>query len=92
VLFEYLFLSFSPDFSLADVSSWEPVMPRSISGSVMQLMRVANVGGGGLRAEVVTYEMEKKSELQIVQKHAVFFQGYVELAGVDANELTCSHM
>jgi hypothetical protein len=45
-----------------------------------------------LRAEVVTYEMEKKSELQIVQKHAVFFQGYVELAGVDANELTCSHM
>jgi len=26
----------------------KPVMPRSISGLVMQLMRVANVGGGGL--------------------------------------------
>ena len=33
-------------FSLADVRSWKPVMPRSISGLVMQLMRVANVGGG----------------------------------------------
>ena len=27
-------------------------MPRSISGLVIQLMRVANVGGGGFRAEV----------------------------------------
>ena len=34
-------------------------MPRSISGLVMQLMRVANVGGGGLRAEVT-------SEIKIV--------------------------
>ena len=44
-------------FSLADVRSWKPVMPRSISGFVMQLMRVTNVGGGGLRAEV-TSELE----------------------------------
>jgi len=44
----YLFLSCFPEtmyFSLADVRSWKPVMPRSISGLVMQLMRVANVGG-----------------------------------------------
>ena len=34
-------------FSLADVRSWKPVMPRSISSLVIQLMRVANVGGGG---------------------------------------------
>ena len=34
--------------SLADVRSWKPVMPRSIRGLVMQLMRVAKVGGGGL--------------------------------------------
>jgi len=34
-------------------------MPRSISGLIMQLMRVANVGGGGLRAEVT-------SELEII--------------------------
>jgi hypothetical protein len=34
-------------------------MPRSISGFVMQLMRVTNVGGGGFRAEVT-------SELEIV--------------------------
>ena len=48
-------------FLLADVRSWEPVMPRSISGLVMQLMRVANVvGGGGLRAEV-TSEMSLRS-------------------------------
>jgi len=33
-------------FSLADVRSWKPVMPRSISG--LEMMRVANVGGGGL--------------------------------------------
>ena len=33
-------------FSLADMSSWKPVMPRSISCLVMQSMRVANVGGG----------------------------------------------
>jgi hypothetical protein len=46
-------------FSLADVRSWKLVMPRSISGLVMQLMRVANVGGGGFRAEVT-------SELEIV--------------------------
>ena len=39
-------------FLLADVRSWEPVMPRSISGLVMQFMRVANVGRGGFRAEV----------------------------------------
>ena len=45
-------------FPLADVRSWKPVMPRSISGLVMQLMRV-NAGGGGLRAEVT-------SELEIV--------------------------
>ena len=44
-------------FSSADVRSWKPVMPRSISGLVMQLMRVVNVGGGGLRAEV-TSELE----------------------------------
>ena len=44
-------------FLLADVRSWKPVMPRSISGLVMQLMRVANVGGGGFRAEV-TSELE----------------------------------
>ena len=58
----YLFLSCFPEtmsFSLADVRSWKPVMPRSISGLVMQLMRVANVGGGGFRAEVT-------SELEIV--------------------------
>jgi len=57
-----LFLSCSPEtmyFSLADVRSWKPVMPRSISGLVMQLMRVASVKGGGLRAEVT-------SELEIV--------------------------
>ena len=41
-------------FSLADVRSWKPVMPRSISGLVMQLMRVVNVGGGGFRAEVTS--------------------------------------
>ena len=67
----YLFLSWFPEtiyFSLADVRSWKPVMPRSISGLVMQLMRVANVGGGGLRAEVT-------SELEIVYKYAVSFQG-----------------
>ena len=46
-------------FWLADVRSWKPVMPRSISGLVMQLMRVANVGRGGFRAEVT-------SELEIV--------------------------
>ena len=40
VVFEY--------FSLADVRSWKPVMPRSISALVMQLMRVASAGGGGL--------------------------------------------
>jgi hypothetical protein len=43
----YLFLSCFPEtmyFSLADVRSWKPVMPRSISGLVM--MGVANVGGG----------------------------------------------
>ena len=58
----YLFLSCFPEtmyFSLADVRSWKPVMPRSISGLVMQLMRVVNVGRGGLRAEVT-------SELEIV--------------------------
>jgi len=33
-------------FSLADVRSWKPAMPRSISGLVVQLMRVANAGGG----------------------------------------------
>ena len=43
-------------FSLADLRSWKPVMPRSISGLVM---RVANVGGGGFRAEMT-------SELQVV--------------------------
>ena len=55
----YLFLSCFPEtmyFSLADVRSWKPVMPRSISDLVM---RVAIVGGGGLRAEVT-------SELEIV--------------------------
>ena len=41
-------------FLLADVRSWEPVMPRSISGLVMQFMRVANVGRGGFRAEVTS--------------------------------------
>ena len=46
-------------FLLANVSSWKPDMPRSISGLVMQLMRVANVGRGGFRAEVT-------SELEIV--------------------------
>jgi hypothetical protein len=58
----YLFVSCFPEtmyFSLADARSWKPVMPRSISGLVIQLMRVANVGGGGLRAEVT-------SELEIV--------------------------
>jgi hypothetical protein len=44
----YLFLSCFPVFSLADVRSWKPVMPRSISGLVMQSTRVANVGGGGV--------------------------------------------
>jgi hypothetical protein len=55
----YLFLSCFPEamyFPLADVRSWQPVMPRSISGLVMQLMRV-NAGGGGLRAEV-SYEVD----------------------------------
>ena len=45
----YLFFSCFPETmhcSLADVSSWRPVMPRSINGLVMQFMRVANVGGG----------------------------------------------
>ena len=45
----YLILSCFPEtmyFSLADVRSWKLVMPRSISGLVMQLMRVVNVGGG----------------------------------------------
>ena len=58
----YMFLSCFPETMyslLADVRSWKPVMPRSISGLVMQLMRVANVGGGGLRAEVT-------SELEII--------------------------
>ena len=53
----YLFLSCFPETmycSLADVSSWRPIMPRSISGLVMQLMRVAHVGGGGFRAEVTS--------------------------------------
>ena len=53
----YLFLSCFPETmysSLADVRSWKPVMPRSISGLVMQLMRVASVSwGGGFRAVVV---------------------------------------
>ena len=52
-------------FSLADVRSWKPVMPRSISGLVMQLMRVANVGGGGLRAEV-TSEMGLRSSINML--------------------------
>jgi len=67
----YLFLSCFPEtmyFPLADVRSWKPVMPRSISGLVMQLMRVASVGGGGFRVEV-------SSELEIVKKRAVSFQG-----------------
>ena len=67
----YLFLSCFPEamyFPLADVRSWQPVMPRSISGLVMQLMRVASVGGGGFRVEV-------SSELEIVKKRAVSFQG-----------------
>jgi hypothetical protein len=33
-------------FLLADVRSWKPVMPRPISGLVLQFMRVANVRGG----------------------------------------------
>jgi len=41
-------------------------MPRSISGLVMQLMRVANVGGGDFRAEVTS---------EIVHYYAVSFQG-----------------
>ena len=52
-------------FSLANEGSWKPVMPRSISDLVM---RVAIVGGGGVRAEVT-------SELEIVKKRAVSFQG-----------------
>ena len=32
---------------LAGVRSWKPGMPMSIGGLVMQLMRVASVGGGG---------------------------------------------
>ena len=58
----YLFLSYFSEtvyFPLADVRSWKPVMARSISGLEMQLMRVASVKGGGLRAEVT-------SELEIV--------------------------
>ena len=61
----YLFLSCLPEtmyFSLADVRSWKPVMPRSISGLVMQLMRVVNVGRGGLRVEV-TPEMTPEFEI-----------------------------
>ena len=53
------FLSCFPEtmyFSLPDVRSWNPIMPRSISGLVM---RVASVGGGGFRAEMT-------SELQVV--------------------------
>jgi hypothetical protein len=42
------FLKTQVYFSLADVRSWKPAMPRSISGLVMQLIRVASVGGGGL--------------------------------------------
>ena len=48
----YLFLSCFPEtmyFLFADVRSWKPVMPRSISGLVMQLMRVASVGAFGRR-------------------------------------------
>ena len=41
-------------FSLADARSWKPVMPRSISGLVMQFRRVANIGGGGFWAEVTS--------------------------------------
>ena len=47
----YLILSCFPETmysSLADMRSWKPVMPRSICGLVMQLMRVVNVCGGGL--------------------------------------------
>ena len=46
----YLFLSCFPETmysSLADVRSWKPVMPRSISGLVMQLIRGTCVGDGG---------------------------------------------
>jgi hypothetical protein len=50
-------------FLLAGVRSWKPVMPRSISGLVMQLMRVANVGGGGLRAEVTSSLRSSKNKL-----------------------------
>jgi hypothetical protein len=53
----HFFLSCFPEtmyFSLADVRSWKPVMPRSVSGLVMQLMRVASVGGGDFRAEVTS--------------------------------------
>jgi hypothetical protein len=35
-------------FSLADVRSWKPGIPRSINGLVMQLMKVASVGRGGI--------------------------------------------
>jgi len=56
-------------FSLADVRSWKPVMPRSISGLVMQLMKVANVGGGGLAGGG-----EFCDEFEIVKKRAASFQ------------------
>jgi len=50
-------------FSLADVSSWKPVMPRSISGLVMQLMRVANVGGAGFQAEVTSLSLRSSKNM-----------------------------
>lgn len=47
----YLFLSCFPEtmyFSLADVRSWKPVMPRSISGLVMRgLVFEGGLVGGG---------------------------------------------
>ena len=51
MLFENLCFLDVSHFLLAEVRSWKPVMPRSISGLVMQnsllvMMRVANVGGG----------------------------------------------
>ena len=38
-------------------------MPRSISGLVMQLMRVANVGGAGFQAEVTSLSLRSSKNM-----------------------------
>ena len=61
--FEYFCLSWLPESrncSLLAVRSWKPVMPRVLRDLMMQAMRVLRLGGGGVRAAVVS-EMNLRS-------------------------------